>query len=105
MHGIKLHARSDYGDSHRDHRAAKNIEFSMNSPSYVCVPTAGDLAYCQSACAPPSNRAGRREGGDVKLLANPLSSKCSHALTGRNSLNGLPLYTSMIETDTYSSLI
>jgi hypothetical protein len=43
-------------------------------PKYTKIPDSGDLAYIQSACAPPPNVAGRRGGGDVKLLANPLSS-------------------------------
>jgi hypothetical protein len=58
-----------------DHREAYNIEFSSNSLSYVCVLSIdGNLAYSQSACAPPTKVAGRRGGGDVKPLANPLSS-------------------------------
>jgi hypothetical protein len=45
------------------------VEFSLNSPSYVCVlPTDGDLVNTKSACAP---------------RLNPLSSQYSHVCTGR----------------------
>jgi hypothetical protein len=59
----------------RAHRAANNVELSLNSPSYVCVlSTDGDLANLRAHALPPTNIAERRGGGDVKLLANTLSS-------------------------------
>jgi hypothetical protein len=43
------------------HRAANNIEFSLNSPSYV-LSTAKNLANSQSACAPPRLTYSREKG-------------------------------------------